>query len=65
MDKFTNKSIFDREFGHNVRVLVDIDLRKTHIYKMLVEMIGFAFLLALIMKTCLIIAHLATVLDII
>ena len=43
VDQFTNKPKFDREFKHFVRVLVDIDLRKTSIYRVQVERIRFAF----------------------
>jgi hypothetical protein len=42
-DQLTNKSRFDREFGHFVRVLVDVDLKKQPIYRVLVERTGFAF----------------------
>jgi hypothetical protein len=42
-DHLTNKPQFDREFGHLVRVLVDLDLKKKPIYRVLVERVGFAF----------------------
>jgi hypothetical protein len=42
-DQLTNKPRFDREFGHFARVLVDVDLKKEPIYRVLVERIGFAF----------------------
>lgn len=43
VDQFTNKPKFDREFRHIVRILVDIDLRKTSVYRVQVERTGFAF----------------------
>jgi hypothetical protein len=42
-DQITIKSQFDREFGHFVRVLVDLDLKKQPVYRVLVERVGFAF----------------------
>lgn len=42
-DQFTNKHKFDTEFGHYVRVSVDLDLKKDPIYRVLVEIIGYAF----------------------
>ncbi|MCH96808.1 defensin-like protein, partial [Trifolium medium] len=42
-DQITNKPNFDREFGHFVRVLVDMDLKKPPLYRVLIERIGFAF----------------------
>ncbi|XP_058774370.1 uncharacterized protein LOC131648650 [Vicia villosa] len=36
-------SSFDRPFGHFMRVLVDLDLQKKFIDKILVERVGFAF----------------------
>lgn len=38
-----NKPSFDRDFGHFVRVLMDIDLERDLTYKILVERVGFAF----------------------
>ncbi|XP_058747032.1 uncharacterized protein LOC131620024 [Vicia villosa] len=43
MDSTSNKTSFERAFGHYVRVLVDIDLAKELSYKILVERVGFAF----------------------
>ncbi|PNX96058.1 hypothetical protein L195_g019259 [Trifolium pratense] len=43
IDQLTSKSKFDREFGHFVRVLVDMDLKKEPLYRVLVERVGFAF----------------------
>jgi hypothetical protein len=43
IDHITNKPRFDREFGHFVRVLVDLDLKKEPVYRVLVERVGFAF----------------------
>lgn len=43
IDHATNKPMFEREFGHFARVLVDMDLRKTPKYRVLVERTGFAF----------------------
>lgn len=45
VDQLTNKSIFDRDFRHFVRVLVDVELRKFGGYHVLVERSGFSFLL--------------------
>lgn len=45
IDSTSNKSAFERPFGYFVRVLVDLDLTKEFIDKILVEHIGFAFLL--------------------
>jgi len=42
-DHATNKPIFEREFGHFARVLVDMDLRNAPKYRVLVERTGFAF----------------------
>jgi hypothetical protein len=42
-DAATNKSKFDRDFGHFARVLVDIDLKHAPTYRVLVERTGFAF----------------------
>jgi hypothetical protein len=42
-DHHTNKPRFEREFGHFARVLVDMDLKKEPLYRVLVERIGFAF----------------------
>jgi hypothetical protein len=42
-DSASNKPKFDRDFGHFVRVLVDLDLKKPPVYKILVERIDFAF----------------------
>jgi hypothetical protein len=42
-DAATNKSKFDRTFGHFARVLVDIDLSNELRYKILDERKGFAF----------------------
>ncbi|XP_058752917.1 uncharacterized protein LOC131626115 [Vicia villosa] len=39
----SNKSAFERPFGHFVRVLVDLDLTKEFSYKILVERVGFTF----------------------
>lgn len=36
-------SAFERPFGHFVRVLVDLDLTKDLLYKILVERVGFVF----------------------
>ncbi|CAI8618056.1 unnamed protein product [Vicia faba] len=38
-----SKPSFDRAFSHFVRVLVELDLTKELIYKVLVERVGFAF----------------------
>jgi len=46
-DHATNKPMFEREFGHFARVLVDIDLRTAPKYRVLVERTGFAFFLDL------------------
>ncbi|XP_058762043.1 uncharacterized protein LOC131635437 [Vicia villosa] len=43
IDSASNKSAFERPFGHFVRILVDLDLTKELSYKILVERIGFAF----------------------
>ncbi|XP_058776574.1 uncharacterized protein LOC131650888 [Vicia villosa] len=43
IDSASNKSAFDRPFGHFVRVLVDLDMLKEQTFKVLVERIGFAF----------------------
>ncbi|XP_058755853.1 uncharacterized protein LOC131629071 [Vicia villosa] len=43
IDSASTKSVFDRPFGHYVRVLVDLDLTKDLSYKILVERVGFAF----------------------
>lgn len=43
IDSASNKSSFERPFGHFVRVLVDLDLTKGLSYKILVERVGFAF----------------------
>lgn len=43
IDLASNKSAFERPFGHFVRVLVDLDMMKELTYKILVERIGFAF----------------------
>lgn len=43
IDQFTYKPKFEREFCHYVRVLVDNDMRKPKIYRVLVERSGFAF----------------------
>lgn len=43
IDSGTNKSDFDRPFGHFVRVLVDLDLTKEFSYKILVKRVRFAF----------------------
>ncbi|XP_058777069.1 uncharacterized protein LOC131651419 [Vicia villosa] len=43
IDSASNKSAFDRPFGHFVRILVDLDLTKDLSYKILVERVGFAF----------------------
>ncbi|XP_058775610.1 uncharacterized protein LOC131649883 [Vicia villosa] len=43
IDSTSSKPAFDRSFGHFVRVLVDRELAKDLIYKILVERIGFAF----------------------
>ncbi|XP_058763484.1 uncharacterized protein LOC131636917 [Vicia villosa] len=43
IDSASNKSAFERPFGHFVRVLVDLDMTKELSYKILVERIGFAF----------------------
>lgn len=43
IDSASNKSAFERPFGHFVKVLVDMDLTKDPIDKILVERIGFAF----------------------
>jgi hypothetical protein len=42
-DQHTNKPRFEREFGHFARVLVDMDLKKEPLYRVLVERTGFAF----------------------
>jgi hypothetical protein len=42
-DQLTNKPRFEREFGHFARVLVDMDLKKEPLYRVLVERTGFAF----------------------
>ncbi|XP_058766162.1 uncharacterized protein LOC131639707 [Vicia villosa] len=39
----SDKSVFERPFGHFVRILVDLDLTKELSYKILVERVGFAF----------------------
>ncbi|XP_058754626.1 uncharacterized protein LOC131627787 [Vicia villosa] len=44
IDSASNKSAFERPFGHFVRILVDLDLTKELSYKILVERVGFAFL---------------------
>jgi len=41
-DANTGKSMFDRTFGLFARVLIDIDLEKERLYKVLVERKGFA-----------------------
>jgi hypothetical protein len=46
-DAESNKSRFDRSFGHFARVLVDIYLTTTLRYKVLVERKGFAFFVEL------------------
>lgn len=43
--QFTIKPKFDQEFGHFVRVLVNIDLRKLPIFFVLGERIGFELFL--------------------
>ncbi|XP_058777596.1 uncharacterized protein LOC131651882 [Vicia villosa] len=43
IDSAFNKSVFERPFGHFVRILVDLDLTKELSYKILVERVGFAF----------------------
>ncbi|XP_058776274.1 uncharacterized protein LOC131650588 [Vicia villosa] len=43
IDFASNKSAFERPFGHFVRVLVDLGLTKEFVYKLLVERVGFAF----------------------
>ncbi|XP_058763217.1 uncharacterized protein LOC131636624 [Vicia villosa] len=43
IDSASNKSSFERPFGHFVLVLVDLDMMKELIYKILVKRIGFAF----------------------
>ncbi|XP_058776082.1 uncharacterized protein LOC131650388 [Vicia villosa] len=43
IDSASNKSAFERPFGHFVRILVDLDLTKELSYKILVERVGFAF----------------------
>ncbi|XP_058781005.1 uncharacterized protein LOC131655113 [Vicia villosa] len=43
IDSASNKSVFERPFGHFVRVLVDLDMTKELNFKILVERIGFAF----------------------
>ncbi|MCI06218.1 pectin acetylesterase [Trifolium medium] len=53
IDSATNKSRFERDFGHFVRVLVDMDLRIEPKYKILVERIGFA-LIATVLVTILV-----------
>ncbi|KAK2427610.1 hypothetical protein QL285_026178 [Trifolium repens] len=47
IDAASNKSMFDRTFGHYARVLVDIDFSRELRYKVLVERKGFAFLVDL------------------
>ena len=42
-DQVTNKPMFEREFGHLSRVLVDMDLRKEPKYRVLVEQENYAF----------------------
>ncbi|GAU19900.1 hypothetical protein TSUD_95050 [Trifolium subterraneum] len=42
-DQLTSKPRFDREFGHFARVLVDVDLQKEAVNRVLVERTGFAF----------------------
>jgi len=42
-DQITNIPKFEREFGHFVRVLVDMDMRKEPKYRVLVERVGYAF----------------------
>jgi hypothetical protein len=42
-DAYTNKPMMERTFGHYARVLVDVDLAKDLIYRVLVERKGFAF----------------------
>jgi hypothetical protein len=63
-DAATSKSAFDRPFGHFARVLVDIDLRTSLRYNVLVERKGFAFFvdfeyenLPYFCDKCLIIGH--------
>lgn len=43
IDSTSNKPLFDRAFGHYVRVLVDIDLTKELKHRILVERVGFEF----------------------
>lgn len=43
IDSASNNLTFERPFGHFVRVLVDLDLTKDFVYKVLVERVGFAF----------------------
>ncbi|XP_058725921.1 uncharacterized protein LOC131597230 [Vicia villosa] len=43
IDSASSKSAFERHFGHFVRVLVDLDLTKECIDKILVERVGFSF----------------------
>ncbi|XP_058741031.1 uncharacterized protein LOC131613374 [Vicia villosa] len=43
IDFATNKLVFERPFGHFVRVLVDLNITRDLSYRILVERIGFAF----------------------
>lgn len=42
-NQFTNKPKFDREFGNIVRVLVELNLKKDPIYRVLMERTWYAF----------------------
>jgi hypothetical protein len=62
-DQLTNKPRFEREFGHFARVLVDMDLKKEPLYRVLVgRELALLFLLTLSLRTCQSIAIFVTLL---